>query len=191
MLAAAPPRTACFTSTVNFIDEHEGCTHADPQSASSSTVVPDAVCSACTAATRALLELGADGLAARLAAVDAVADDDEAGNAVRVAQRIELGRLIAQVSLYDAQIAVLSAEHADAGLSEETSAKGVNHIAALRAARISPVPVSVPTRRTLHTHRRAVDEHIAAPVLQWPRSFKRRRPPLNVSAVRKRRNYWL
>ena len=49
----------CFHLHCQFVDEHEGCPHADPRSAASSTDIPDAPWESCTAVARARLELGA------------------------------------------------------------------------------------------------------------------------------------
>jgi len=64
-----PVTYRCFHLHRHLVDEHVGCAYADPQSATSSTVILDAPCASCTAVARACLELGADALSAQLAAV--------------------------------------------------------------------------------------------------------------------------
>ena len=117
----------------------------------------------CIAVARARLELGTAALAAQLAAIggegpaNGGAADETADSAVGVALCSELKRLLAQMTNYDEQIRIACAQLDAGGLSGEDEARCHASIAVLRVARVSPVPVLVPTRRTLLTHRRAVD----------------------------------
>ena len=160
-----PVTHRCFHLHRQFVDEHVGCPHADPRSATSSTDIPDAPCASCTAVARARLELGADALSAQLAAVTIDCPETSAPvyNPARAALRSELVRLLAQLASYDEQIRVASTRLDADGLGEEARALCSEEIAFLRAARVTPVLVSVTTRRKMHTLRRAVDEHVACP----------------------------
>ena len=160
-----PVTYRCFHLHRHLVDEHVGCAYADPQSATSSTDIPDAPCASCTAVARARLELGADALSAQLAAVaiDCPETPATVDNPARAALRSELGRLLAQLASYDEQIRVASTRLDADGLGDETRALCSEEIAALRAAQVTPVLVSVATRRIMHTHRRAVDEHVGCP----------------------------
>jgi len=57
-----PVTYRCFHLHRHLVDEHVGCAYADPQRATSSTVILDAPCASCTVVARARLELGADAL---------------------------------------------------------------------------------------------------------------------------------
>ena len=157
-----PVTHRCFHLHRQFVDEHLGCPLADPRSVTSSTDIPDAPCASCTAVARARLELGADALSAQLAAVanDCPETPATVDNPARAALRSELGRLLAQLASYDEQIRVASTRLDADGLGEEARALCSAEIAFLRAARVTPVLVFVTTRRKMHTHRRAVDEHV-------------------------------
>ena len=111
------------------------------------------------------LELGADALSTQLAAVTIDCPETPAtvDNAARAALRCELGRLLAQLASYDEQIRVASTRLDADGLGEEAKPLCSEKVAFLRAARVTPVLVSVTTRRKMHTHRRAVDTHVGSP----------------------------
>ena len=157
----------CFHLHRQFVDEHVGCSLADPLSATSTTVVPDASCLSCTAAARARLELGATAISEQLAALTAVNDgfeeNDSAESSNQAALRSELERLLAQLTHYDELISAACNRLGAGGMSEEAQAQCHTDIAEMRVARVTPVPILVPTRRKLHTHGRAVDEHLGCP----------------------------
>ena len=159
-----PVTHRCFHLHRQFVDEHVGCPHADPRSATSSTDIPDAPYASCTAVARARLELGADTLSAQLAAVTIdCPETPTVDNPARAALRSEQRRLLAQLASYDEQIRVASTRLDADGLGEEAKPLCSEKVAFLRAARVTPVLVSVTTRRKMHTHRRAVDKHVGSP----------------------------
>ena len=111
------------------------------------------------------LKLGVDALSTQLAAVTidcpAPATVD---NAARAALRCELGWLLAQFASHDEQI-MMSRFELSLLVSTLTGWAGRPEPCCTRDARVTPVLVSMTTRRKLvmHTHRRAVDEHVGCP----------------------------